>query len=460
MSLIITGVIDGPLSGGLPKAVELYVTAPISNLSDYGLGFANNGGGTDGEEFTFPAGTAAQGDYVYVASESTGFASYFGFAPTFTTGFASINGDDAIELFEGGVVIDRYGDPDLDGSGLVWDHLDSWAYRNPGSTVNPTFNPSDWTIPGINMLDGETSNDTAASQFPLGSFSGSTPPPPPTPSFVINEIDADTPGTDAAEFIEIFDGGTGGSSLDGVSLVLFNGNGDAEYNTIDLTGQVTDANGYFVVGSATLPDVDLVAFTTNGLQNGADAVALYTGIPPTAPTTANLVDAIVYDTSDADDAGLLAALGLSTQYNEDSNGDKDNQSLSRVPDGTGAFVAQAPTPGATNEVIVPPATPVFIHEIQGAVGTENFAQITVDDTSPLEGSLVSIEAIVTADFQDGVLGSMGDLNGFYVQEEDAQADANGLTSEGIFISDGSTPLVDVSVGDLVRITAGAVYPEQ
>eukprot|EP00984_Skeletonema_dohrnii_P010390 scaffold4046_cov78-Skeletonema_dohrnii-CCMP3373.AAC.1 len=45
--LIITGVIDGPRSGGLPKAVELYATSDIPDLSSYGVGFANNGGGSD-----------------------------------------------------------------------------------------------------------------------------------------------------------------------------------------------------------------------------------------------------------------------------------------------------------------------------------------------------------------------------------------------------------------------------
>ncbi len=53
-SLVITGVIDGPLSGGVPKAVEFYVLNDIPDLSVYGFGSANNGGGSAGEEYTFP----------------------------------------------------------------------------------------------------------------------------------------------------------------------------------------------------------------------------------------------------------------------------------------------------------------------------------------------------------------------------------------------------------------------
>ncbi|MGB0914546.1 MAG: immunoglobulin domain-containing protein, partial [Crocinitomicaceae bacterium] len=53
--LIITGVFDGPNTGGTPKGVELYILNDIADLSIYGIGSANNGGGTDGEEFTFPS---------------------------------------------------------------------------------------------------------------------------------------------------------------------------------------------------------------------------------------------------------------------------------------------------------------------------------------------------------------------------------------------------------------------
>ena len=53
-SLIITGAIDGPLSGGVPKAVEIYVIEDVADLSIHGLGSANNGGGTDGQGVYFP----------------------------------------------------------------------------------------------------------------------------------------------------------------------------------------------------------------------------------------------------------------------------------------------------------------------------------------------------------------------------------------------------------------------
>ena len=45
----ITGIMDGTLSGGLPKAIELYITG-TENLSDYTLERSANGGDWAGAE--------------------------------------------------------------------------------------------------------------------------------------------------------------------------------------------------------------------------------------------------------------------------------------------------------------------------------------------------------------------------------------------------------------------------
>ena len=170
-NLVISGVFDGPLSGGTPKGVELYVINNISDLSQYGIGSANNGGGSDGEEFTFPAVSATAGQYIYVAFEATYFSNWFGFSADYTAGMANINGDDAIELFHNGNVIDVFGDINVDGNGEPWEYLDGWAYRN--SSTGPdgsTFMLSSWSFSGPNALDGESSNATAVSPVPVGSY--------------------------------------------------------------------------------------------------------------------------------------------------------------------------------------------------------------------------------------------------------------------------------------------------
>ncbi len=178
--MLITGVVDGPLTGGVPKAVEFYVLNDIADLSVYGFGSANNGGGTDGEEYTFPAISATAGTHIYIASESTGFTSFFGFAPDGTSGAANINGDDAIELFLNGSVIDVFGDINVDGTGQPWEHLDGWAYRvNNTGPDGSTFVLTNWTFSGPDALDGESTNASAATPFPIGTYvppGGDAPP--------------------------------------------------------------------------------------------------------------------------------------------------------------------------------------------------------------------------------------------------------------------------------------------
>jgi len=168
--LVITGVYDGPLTGGVPKGVELCAVMDIADLSEYGLGSANNGGGSDDVEFTFPADSVLMGEFIYVATEEIGFTDFFGFAPDYTTGAMSINGDDAIELFHNGMVVDLFGDIDVDGNGEPWEYLDSWAYRVDNTPDQPEFDLAMWTFGGANIWDDATDNASSASPMPIGTY--------------------------------------------------------------------------------------------------------------------------------------------------------------------------------------------------------------------------------------------------------------------------------------------------
>ncbi|HHP7230265.1 MAG TPA: hypothetical protein ACFCUY_05325, partial [Xenococcaceae cyanobacterium] len=167
--LIISGIIDGPLSGGVPKAVEFYALDDIADLSVYGFGSANNGGAGGTEEYTF-SGSVNAGEYIYIASETEGFSNFFGFTPDDTSSAASINGDDAIELFFNDSVIDVFGVVGVDGTGEPWEYLDGWAYREPETNPSTSFNLADWTFSGTDALDDETSNSTANTPFPFGTY--------------------------------------------------------------------------------------------------------------------------------------------------------------------------------------------------------------------------------------------------------------------------------------------------
>ncbi len=69
----------------------------------------------------------------------------------------------------------------------------------------------------------------------------------------------------------------GNVPLDGLTVVFYNGNGDTSYNAFDLDGYTTDINGFFVLGNSSVSPPPGIVFPGNGLQNGADAVALYLG---------------------------------------------------------------------------------------------------------------------------------------------------------------------------------------
>lgn len=168
--LIITGVMDGPLSGGTPKAVELYATADIADLSIYGIELVSNAGSTGGAVETAFSGSMLAGEFYYVASEAPNFTAVFGFAPDLVTGDANHNGDDDFYIYKNGVAIDTWGGSDgVDNTGTDADILDSWAYRNDGAGPNTTFTASEWTIAAPNSLDGLDAAGTAAA-VPFGTY--------------------------------------------------------------------------------------------------------------------------------------------------------------------------------------------------------------------------------------------------------------------------------------------------
>ena len=124
--MIITGVIDGPLPGGEPKAMELYVARDIPDLTVWGLELASNGANSTGSpSFTFPSGAATAGDFIYVSFETTNFNAFFGFDPNYTNSLLDVNGNDALLLYESSVAVDFFGQAGQDGIGQPWAYMDS-----------------------------------------------------------------------------------------------------------------------------------------------------------------------------------------------------------------------------------------------------------------------------------------------------------------------------------------------
>ena len=297
------------------------------------------------------------------------------------------------------------------------------------------------TVNAAEITDVDTNDppDQMSANF-VFSFTVAAAPPVVANNVIINELDSDTPGTDAAEFVELYDGGVGNTSLTGLVVVFFNGSNDLSYRSMDLDGLTTNAAGYLTLGNAAVPGVDVV-FPGNTLQNGADAVALYaanaTDFPNNTPITlVNLRDAVVYGTGQPDDAGLLVLLNAGQpQVNESAAGDSTVASIGRCPNGSGGarntcgYTARTPTPDAVNNC---PAAPVVaaIHQVQG----NGLA-------SPFAGQDVISSGIVTG----------RKSNGFFMQ--DALGDGDPSTSDGIFVFTSTSSIV--AVGDAVTVTGTA-----
>jgi predicted extracellular nuclease/subtilisin-like proprotein convertase family protein len=262
------------------------------------------------------------------------------------------------------------------------------------------------------------------------------------------------------EFVELYDGGVGTTSLSGLVVVFYNGNGDTSYAAFDLDDRNTDGAGYFTLGNTTVPGVDLV-FNNDSLQNGADAVALYVGdfsqFPIGTPvTTTNLLDAIVYDTDDVDDPGLLVLLNAGQpQVNENTGGGGVVNSNQRCPNGTGGqrntntYGQFGPNPDGVNTcTALPTSTPTITQTPSGATATVTStpgAQLRIRQIqgaahiSAYNGQAVSnVPGIVTA----------RGTNGFWMQ--DPAPDADDETSEAIFVFTSSAPTVNV--GDSVTVS--------
>ncbi|MET0684557.1 MAG: ExeM/NucH family extracellular endonuclease [Solirubrobacteraceae bacterium] len=253
-------------------------------------------------------------------------------------------------------------------------------------------------------------------------------------TLVINEIDYDQPSTDTAEFLELANVSGGAIDLDPYTVQLVNGNagGAAVYRTIELPAVSLAAGDVYVIcaNAANTANCDQdVAPDTDWAQNGApDGVGLRNG-----PT---LVDALSYEGNTGAPYTEGSGLGL-----EDTGA--VGEGLSRCGADTDVnnadFSLRAITPGAANTCPPPPIpfgacgdgleTP--IHAIQGSGAA-----------SSATGEQRLIEGVVVGDFAGA-----GGLGGFFVQEEDADADDDPRTSEGVFVASGQA----VDTGDVVRV---------
>lgn len=177
-SLLITSIFDGPRAGGTPKGIELYALENISDLSYFAIGTSTNGNGSGGPELILSPTSLSQGEYYYVASESSEFAHFFGFSPDLTNGTEiKINGNDAVELFFDStkaftgneLVTDVFGE--INNTSSAWNYQDGWAARINGTTSSGnTFELSHWYFGDLSS-GSSGSNSIETEPVPIQLFS-------------------------------------------------------------------------------------------------------------------------------------------------------------------------------------------------------------------------------------------------------------------------------------------------
>lgn len=374
--------------------------------------------------------------------------------------------------------------PDADTTPSVYNND---AATMPLQTSDPGFGFSTKRIqlesgeinPGGNGLTGDDETSELITTTWDSIFTAPNPGICSSSQVIINEVDAEISGIDDLEFVELY--GPPNTSLNGLSLVFYNGSDDASYEVFDLDGFSLDADGFFVLGNAAVTNVDRI-FPDNILQNGSDAVALYladaTDFPNDTPVTAvNLIDALVYDTDDSDDSGLLSVLTPGqAQINERGGGDGTVHSNARTPDGgtvlnTTSYVQQKPTPGRTNLTYNIVTTQVVLNEVDTEMsGTDQleFVELYGPANTALDGlSLVfyngtgdsSYEAFDLDGFSldaDGffVLGNAGVTNVDSVIPDNSMQ--NGADAVALYLAD-ATDFPDGTAVTAVNLIDALVY---
>lgn len=162
--MVLIGVIDVSDTDDFENyGLELFAIKDIPDLSKYSIGVANNGGGTDGIEIPLPAGALNKGDNFFITHSETRFSDFFGVESDFSHPSIHITGNDAIELFENGNVIDVFGELEVNGTGTSWEYTNGWAkrYSDTGPDGNE-FDINNWYFSGTQNLTGPVNDDCIA----------------------------------------------------------------------------------------------------------------------------------------------------------------------------------------------------------------------------------------------------------------------------------------------------------
>jgi predicted extracellular nuclease len=248
-------------------------------------------------------------------------------------------------------------------------------------------------------------------------------------------------GSSFNKALEIFNGTGAAVDLSAYTIEQYSNGSSLAGLTFTLAGTLAHGDVFVFAHSAAAPEILAQADQTSnaGLFNGDDALVLKHGT-----TMIDVIGQIGFDPG--------SQWGSGDASTADNTLRRKNDLCVGDPDGANAFAPELEWDGFPNDTFgglgahdgcdggpppppPPPPDLVLVHDIQGSGAS-----------SPLAGQAVTIEAIVVGDFQ-----ASSQHSGFFVQEDDIDADLDPATSEGLFVAAGAG-VFDVEVGDLVRVT--------
>jgi predicted extracellular nuclease len=252
-------------------------------------------------------------------------------------------------------------------------------------------------------------------------------------------------GSSFNKAVELFNGTGAAIDLSDYKLEFFFNGNTSPSTTINLSGTLASGEVYVVADDGADPAILAETDLASGASffNGDDAVVLSQGT-----TVVDSLGQVGFDPGSEWGSGDTSTQDNTLRRNTDVMMGDTNVSDAFDPaaewtgfanntfDGLGSY---GEDDGSGNGGGNGGGTTVRIYEVQGS-GT----------ASPLVGDTVTVEGIVTGDFQDGDADTSRNLRGFYVQDVTGDGDAN--TSDGVFVFEGGDFLTDVAVGDRVSVT--------
>ncbi len=313
---LITGYVDSPCPSANGRVLEIYVDGTI-DFTGWTVQRQSNGNGftTNIDLSSFATISDA---FIYITNNEATFTGEFGISTNILENSnINSNGDDAFQIIDNNsIVIDRFGEDGVDGTGTAWEHEDSYYLRNNFLSANAgSFDPSNWTFGALQVLDGQglcNSSAALSTIIALGSFQ---PEVSSASDLTITEIFSGQAGTDlTADWFEIENVGTG-AWVSGVDGDLYYDDESADPTTADiiqgiseiqpggfaivLIGDANDVTTFTNVWGQVIDLTDVqVGFTDGaGLGAGGDAVTIWQG----DPNTTSPVDSATYPDTGAND---------------------------------------------------------------------------------------------------------------------------------------------------------------